>query len=127
MERPLPRTLGACADRLGQLQERRRAMERDIADIKAEEKRISDHLIAELPKADAMGIAGKTKRATVRTKDVPTVQDWSALHAYVRKKNEFSLLQRRVADAAVRERWEAGKKLPGIEPYRVVLVRLTDL
>lgn len=121
----LPKTLGGCADKLMRLRDERQELTKKIDAIKAHENAIKEKLIEELPKDDAQGVTGKLARVTIKTKKVGTVKDWSALYEYIRKKKDFSLLQRRLSDAAVKEQWEAGKKIPGVEPFNVIQVSLT--
>jgi hypothetical protein len=123
----VPKTLGACADRLFTLKAQLAALNMQAEALDAERKAIQERLIADLPKSEAAGIAGRLARATVVTKEVPTVKDWTAFYKTILKTKDFSLLQRRVSDAAVRERWEAGKKVPGVEPFTVVTVSVTKL
>ena len=46
----------------------------------------------------------------------------SSTCAHIRKTKDFSLLQRRLAAPAIKERWEAGKKVPGVEPFAILKV-----
>ena len=48
-----------------------------------------------------------------RVLEVAGVTDWDKLYAFIKKKNYFHLLQRRVSDPAWRELIEQGKKVPG--------------
>jgi hypothetical protein len=125
--RKVPRTLGACADRLFELRTAAAVLNHQLEELDAERKLVQEHLIDNLPKSEARGITGKHARATIVTKEVPTVKDWGKLYAMVIKTKDFSLLQRRVSDAAVRERWEAGKKVPGVEAFTTVAVSVTKL
>jgi hypothetical protein len=121
----IPKTLGACADRLYKLREERSKIQKTIDKLEKEEKEIKEHLINTLPKSSADGITGKVARATIKVKVVPSAKDWSAVYKFILKTKDFSLLGRRLSDAAVRERWEAGKKVPGVEPFNVVSVSVT--
>lgn len=122
-----PPKLGACADRLYQLREKRLLMQKETDAVEAEEKALKEHLIQTLPKSEAGGIAGKLARVSVVTKAVPRVEDWDKLYAYIKKKGEFELLQRRVADTAVQERWEAGKAVPGVASFDVVTLSMNKV
>jgi len=126
----IPKTLGACADALYRVREERLALQEQVEQLRKHEAALTDHIINNLPKSDARGIAGKIVRVTIKKKRVPTVRDWDALHAYVlkhAKKGAFSLLQRRISVAAVEEIWEAGKQLPGVEPFDAVTLSVNKL
>jgi hypothetical protein len=122
-----PPKLGACADRLYQLREKRLTMQKDTDAVEAEEKALKEHIIQTLPKSEAGGIAGKVARVSVVTKSVPRAEDWEKVHAYIKKTGSFDLLQRRLSDSAVQERWDAGKKVPGVEPFNVVTLSVNKV
>jgi hypothetical protein len=123
----IPKTLGARVDRLYQIKAELSELARAEEALRAERKALVDSLVNELPKNDAQGVAGKLARATIVTKVVPTVKDWPAFYAYVLKTKDFSLMQKRVADGAVRERWDNGKQVPGVEQFTHVDVSLNKI
>jgi hypothetical protein len=123
----IPTTLGACADLFYKTQQRRLALEAEAAKVAKDEAALKEHIINTLPKSDANGITGKLCRVTIRKTLVPTVSDWDQLYAYVLKTKDFSLLERRIGKAAVRERWEARKEVPGVEGFNVVTLSVSKL
>lgn len=122
-----PKAMGACADRLFQLREKRLEDQKKVDAIEAEEKALKEHIIQTLPKSEASGVAGKIARVTVITKAVPQVKDWDVFYKHVKKTGEFELLQRRLTDTAIRERWDAGKQVPGVESFNAVTVSLNKI
>lgn len=123
----IPEKLGACADLLYKTQQERYALQHKVDALKELESALSEKIIRELPKSEATGVAGKRARATVRTKEVPQVADWPALYAYITKTKSFDLLQKRVADKSIAERWEAGKQVPGVTKFTKVVVSITKV
>jgi hypothetical protein len=128
----LPKTLAQCADKLYEVRQQRLALSKQVEAMEREEAALREHLIANLPKSQASGIAGKIARASVETKTVVQVEDWDKLYGYMVKqygknKGIFSLLQRRVGDATVKEMWAAGKEVPGCKPFDVPVVSLNKL
>lgn len=120
---PKKMKLGACADKLYELRELRAKLQRQVDAIAADEAALKQHLIDNLPKSEAVGVAGKVARVQVTTKRVPTAEDWEAIQEYVKKnasKGGFALLQRRLNAAAVQEIWDAGKKVPGVGVFMAV-------
>ena len=73
-----PKTMGACADRIYELKNKRLAMQKEVDAVEAEEKALKEHIINTLPKSETTGVAGKLARVTVVTKQVPQVKDWEA-------------------------------------------------
>jgi len=123
----IPKSFGACADRLFKLSEERAALNRKVEKIEEEEKAIKEHLIKNLPKDDSRGVLGKLAKAEIKTKHTPTVKDWDLLYKHILRTKDFSLMQRRVSDAAVKERWEAKKTVPGVDVLTVVKVSITKI
>jgi hypothetical protein len=100
------------------------------AEVKALEERESalrEHIIQELPKSQAGGIAGKIARATITKKVVPRVTDWEAFEKFCLKQKTIGYLQRRVNDSMVSEMWDNKKTVPGVEPYQTVGVSLNKV
>lgn len=122
-----PKTLGACADKVYELREKRLAAQKAVDAIEAEEKALKEHIINTLPKSEANGVAGKLARVTVVTKQVPQVKDWTAFWKGFNKSKDTDLLQRSVSKAAVEARWEAGKKIPGVEAFQVVTLSINKV
>lgn len=123
----VPKTLGACADRLYQLRGELAQVRKQAEALQAEYTAVKEKLVQELPKSEAQGVAGRLARATVVTKPKPSVKDWDALYRYIKKTGSFELLQRRVSEPAVAERWEAGQQVAGVEAFTVVDVSLNKL
>lgn len=121
-----PKSLGACADRLAELRETRKGAQEIVDGIDAEEKALKAHIIDTMPKGDT-GASGKKFKVAVVVKEVPQVKDWEAFYKHVLKTKDFSLLQRRLGEAAVKERWELGKVVPGVEAFKAVTVSLTKI
>src|SRR5574337_1432668 len=115
-----PKTLAACADRLYELREKRLAGQKLVDEVEAEEKALKAHLIEQLPKSEASGVAGRLCRVSVVTKQIPQVTDWTALYAHIKKTGSFDLLNRALNKRAVEERYAAGKTVAGRSEERRV-------
>lgn len=122
----LPKTFGACADRLHALRELAKPHRKALEAFEEERKAIEAHLVEKMPKSDGGGI-GKTAKAVIVVSQEPTVQDRDKLYAYILKTKDFSLLQGALAKPAIKERWEDGKKVPGVEPFAIIKVSVTKI
>lgn len=122
-----PKALAKLVDTLYKTRERRYALQREVSALEEAESAIRAQLIGALPKFGATGIAGKVARAQLEGKRIVRVEDWEKLYAHIVKKKAFDLLQRRVSDAAVKERWEAKLTVPGVVPETVAVVSLSKL
>ena len=102
-------------------------MQKEIDTLSAQETQLKNYIIDTLPKSDASGVAGKLCRVSVVTKKVPQVKDWDAFYKHIKKSGEFELLSRSIGKAAIEERWEAGKKIPGVESFDVTTVSMNKV
>lgn len=128
----LPKSLALAADELYKTREARLAKQKEVDALQARETELSEHLILNLPKSDATGVAGKTCRVSVVSKTIVTVTDWAAYYGYIAKESKknpgvWSLLQKRVGEAAVKEMWEAGKAVPGADRILVPKLSISKL
>lgn len=123
-----PRTMGKCADKLYALRQKRLAMQKEVDAVAAEEKALKAHIIDNLPKSQASGIAGKDARVTVVTKEEPQVKDQEAFRKYMNRTKRFDLANKlRPSAPAIRDMWEEGKEIPGVEKFNVVTVSLNKV
>ena len=122
----LPKTFGACADRLYRLRDLARPLRKQLEAIDEERKAIEAHLIETMPKDDAGGV-GRQAKAVIVVSQEPSVQDREALNKYILRTKDLSLLQGALAKPAIKERWEAGKQVPGVEPFAVIKVSVTKI
>lgn len=122
-----PKSIGVCADKLYEIRQKRLAMQKEVDAVEAEEKALKEHIINTLPKSEATGASGKLARVTVITKEVPQVEDWETFYKHIKKSGQFELLGKRLSDAAIKERWEAGKEVPGITHFKAVTLSLNKV
>lgn len=128
----LPKTLAAAADELYNTMQARYALQKQIKVMEERETALEMHLINNLPKSEATGVTGKFARATIKPKVRPNVIDWDAFYAEILKKAKkepgyWSLLQRRVGNAAIEEMWAAGKTVPGVERFNYKTVSINKV
>ena len=126
-----PKTLAAAADRAYTVREERLAITREAEKraepLKVEEAFLREHLIENLPKSDATGVAGSLVRVTVKSGVAAQADDWDKIYGWIvdsvvaarKKKSDvpyaaFAILRRALAEEAVKEMWEAGKAIPGV-------------
>lgn len=127
-----PKSIAACADALYTTRQARLDLKKQVDILEAQEALLREHIIANLPKSQATGIAGKIARATIVMKDVVQVEDWDKVYAYIAKNQArnpgvWALMQRRIGEAAVKEVWNAGKTIPGTAKLEIPTVSLNKL
>jgi hypothetical protein len=123
----VPKSLAQCADLAYTLRQDRLVLQRDAEVIKKDEVEVKDYLIKNLPKSKASGVAGKIANARIESEDMPTITDKKKLLEYIRKTGDFDLITSSLNVAAVRERFDAKKKIPGVGMFKVVKVSLTKV
>lgn len=119
--------LAKAVDEYDAVREARLAKDRESAILKKREGELKQFLIDNISKSDAMGVCGKTRRATIETKTKATPENWADIHTYIKKFNAFDLLKRELIQTAVRERWDDGKEIKGVGKIQVVDISLTKL
>lgn len=63
--------------------------------------------------------------AKLQEKPVPLVTDWVEALDYIRSSGELDLLQKRLAESAVKARWDSGVDIPGISKDTKYVVTIT--
>ncbi len=120
----IPKKIGACADKLFEIKNKRLEKQKEVDVLKAEESALKEYIINTLPKSEASGVAGKVARVTVVKKVVPQIDDWDKFYKHVKKTGHFDLMQRRLSAGAIAERWDAGKEVPGVDHFNTVTVSI---
>jgi len=123
----LPESMGMTADLYAQARQLRLAMEKEIEPVREVESRLKEHLINNLSKGDDTGAAGKKYRAQVVTKTVPKIADWVRFINWVKMNGRWDMLQKRLSDKAVKDAWEEGVDVHGIERFHAVDVSITKI
>lgn len=120
--------VGEIVDLLYQTKQERLEIQKQAAALETQEKEIKAWLIDNLPKSEASGVSGKLARATIVTKEEPTVIDERKFRRFLQKTKRYELAHKlRPSGAAIKEAWEEGEEIPGIGPFTVVTVSLNKL
>ena len=119
----IPKSLALCADKLVALKEKKSALNKEMAKLDEQIAQFREHLIRSLPKVKASGVQGKLAFVYIEEKEVVGVTDWTKCYAYMHRMRAPELLQKRVNEAAVKERLAAGKKVPGITVSKIPVLR----
>lgn len=125
---PLPAAIGRCADLYHDVRELRLSMEKEAAQVLAREREIREHIINSLSKGDDTGAAGMRYRAQIVTNRKFTISDWGIFTSWIRKHDRFDLVQKRLADVAVKDTYEQeARVLPGLATLLVPDVSITKI
>jgi hypothetical protein len=113
----VPETAAACADLLYTTRQKRLEIQKQVDELANQETQIKEALIEALPKGEALGVSGRIARVSLITKEVPQVDDWESVYTYIKRHNAWDLMQRRLNNKAVAERWADKKAIPGVGKY----------
>lgn len=114
-----PTTLlkGTTVDKLVGLRNKKRDLEASVKSLEGQIEELQSQLLEEMDSAGVDKFSGKLGTVSISTNVVANVEDWDALYPYIAKNKLWHLLQRRVSDPAYRELLDAGKKVPGVQPF----------
>lgn len=122
-----PKSLGACVDRLQELDLKKDKIRALLKEAEEEYTALENYLIDTIPKSELQGATGRIASVKLDPKTVANAKDWDKIYSYIKKTSAWDLLYKRLNNKACNDRWEAKRVLPGIEPFRVVKLKLTAL
>jgi hypothetical protein len=97
----------------------RLAIEKDAAEIKEHEELLKKAIISKYQEQGLKSLGAANGIVKMSSSMEPIASDWLEIHAYIQSTGTFELLHRRLANLAVKERWEAGMELPGISKQEI--------
>lgn len=109
--------IGSRIDEIWTLREAKRDLESEVKAIEKDINALSEQLL------ETMAINGLFKstgaRATVSISELvkPSVEDWDVFYAYIRKTNQFHLMERRPSVVGCRELFDLKGAIPGVVPF----------
>lgn len=113
--------LAALADEYWLVRQQRLDADKVAENLKTQESAAEAMLIAQMRMQSLSAIGGKVARLSLPAVPdyKPAVKDWAALYEHILANRDFSLLQKRVGEAACKERWAANVEVPGVEKFAV--------
>ena len=109
--------LGTAIDELYELRAKRLDIEKQVKALKSEELALRVEIKRLLDSVSLEGGRGQVATASIVHSVEPTVKDWSALYQFVTANDAFDMLQRRLSSTAVKQRWDNGVEVPGVEKF----------
>ena len=109
--------LGEAIDKLYELRAKRLDAEKAIKAMKSDELALRVTIKRLLDAASLEGGRGQIASTSVNYSIEPAAKDWPAICNFIRENDAFDILQRRLSATAVKDRWESGIIIPGIEKF----------
>lgn len=104
-------------DKLFKLRAERLAAQKVVDAMKVEEDELNRVLLDYALEADDDDLMGTTHYFHVIHKEEPEVINWAALQEHIRTTGELDLLEKRPMKSAIKQRWEAGNEVPGVQRF----------
>ena len=120
----MPKKLGKSIDNLYVLRQHRLLVQKEVDSIRDLERTYEEHILHTFTGDEIEGARGVVATASRNISLVATVADWDKVFAYVKRHNAFDLIQKRINNAAARERWDDNKEIPGVEQFDRVTLSL---
>ena len=114
-----PSSLPATVDLYYTTRQQRLETQRRVDELQEQESALKAYIIESLSGQDSKGISGLAARVEVKEKERPAIDDWDTFMQHVAASGEYELIQRRLSDAAIKERWEQGEAVPGTKRITV--------
>lgn len=126
----MPEKLKDCIALAFKTRAKRKKLEADAERIKRDEEAIKLHILNTFKADELKAVKVSAGTATRAPADMPQIDldtgGWGALQKHIQKTGEFDLLEKRLGVLAARERWEAGKSIPGVKKFVKVEIKLTE-
>jgi hypothetical protein len=106
---------------------RRLALDKEAAGFKEVEEAYKEELIYRMVQTKVGALASTSHVVKMKTVDKPTPKNWDLIHQYIIENGAWELMQNRLTQSAVEERWEAGEAIPGIDKFPVYNVSISKL
>lgn len=108
-------TLGQAIDKLYEARAARLAKAAEVKELQAAESIAKANVLKMLGETGLAKASGMVATASIQTSDIPIITDWDALYAYIKEKDRFDLLQKRIGVTAWRELYLDGVLVAGTE------------
>jgi seryl-tRNA synthetase len=122
--RAQPKGPAPLIEQLGRLREQRKELEAQADELKKQERELEDSILKQFRSTELESVKTEHYTASRSVQVKPSVHDWDAFYRYIQETGDFSLLQKRPGEGAVKEHWDHGEEVPGVEPFHLVKLNL---
>jgi len=121
-------TIGDIVDAMWRVREKRRSIAATEKELSSKQHRLELMLIQKLDEQKTTKGQGKLGGASIKTAVEPTATDWPSIWRWIKRHDDFGLLQKRLSPARYRELLEKYPKgVPGIAPFEKRSIHLTTV
>lgn len=113
----LAETLGQMVDQLYLLNEEKRVLDSQLADLDRKRRFVEAAIMDRMHDMQLEKGGGSLATASITSSIVPDVVDWDAFWKYIVKTKYFHLVEKRPSATGCRELFETKGKIPGVVPF----------
>lgn len=113
-------TLGQMIDQLYMLNEEKRVVDAQLADIDRKRRFVESAIMDRMQAMQLEKGGGTMATASISYSIVPDVVDWDDFYRYISRTKYWHLLERRPSSTGCRELFETKGKIPGVVPFNKV-------
>ena len=117
--------LGEKIDLVWSIRSQRMELERQAAQLEEDEKVMKAEILKLLQASEVTILGGALAIASREPKTIPAIREWATLYQHIQATGEFDLLQKRLGEAAVKERWDEGLAVPGVDKLPMEILKIT--
>jgi len=89
-------------------------LEKVVEEMKGREETLKDAIVAKMREEGMTAIGAENGLVKMSELVEPVAQDWPTVWEYIRETGHFDLLHKRLANLAVKARWDVGEPIPGV-------------
>jgi hypothetical protein len=94
-------------------------LDKIVEEMKAREETLKDAIVAKMREQGMTAIGAENGLVKMSELVEPVATDWTAVWTHVQQTGHFDLLHKRLANLAVKARWENGEEIPGVTSQTV--------
>ncbi len=110
-------TIGVKIDQLHTLREQKRQLEEQVKQLQGQMAELENELIEQMDKQGVSRSTGVNATVSISSSTRPSVDDWNAFYAYIRRHKYYHLLERRPSVSGCNELLETKGKIPGVVSF----------
>lgn len=110
-------SLGVLIDLAAQVRDRRRELKAQVSDLFEQYEALTAEILKRLDEGGMPKASGTLATASIAEEELFSIDDFDVYEQFIYDNNALYLMQRRPAQAAIRELKKAGTEVPGVRAF----------
>ena len=120
--------VGERIDELYELRSMRLDFEKQVEALRAQEKQLEGELIGLAQDLGVQSLKGSQASFAIKSEVTPSVVDWTPVYEFIKLKDDFTLLQKRLSVTSWREYYQAENLIvPGTVEFTLIKASLRKI